>query len=57
VGAVDAALSPDGASLYVDESRIASVGQFAVIGGDLTELAGPPVALPAGATPAGIAAH
>jgi 6-phosphogluconolactonase (cycloisomerase 2 family) len=57
VGAVDAALSPDGASLYVDESRIASVGQFAVNGGDLTELAGPPVALPAGATPAGIAAH
>jgi 6-phosphogluconolactonase len=55
LGAVDAALSPDGASLYVDESRIASVGQFAVDGGDLTELSGSPVALPAGATPAGIA--
>jgi 6-phosphogluconolactonase len=55
LGAVDAALSPDGASLYVDESRIASVGQFAVNGGDLTELSGSPVALPAGATPAGIA--
>lgn len=55
VGAVDAALSPGGASLYVDESRINAVGEFAVSGGDLTELAGSPVALPAGATPAGIA--
>ena len=54
VGAVDARLSPDGRFLYVDESRIGSVGIFAVNGGNLTELATSPVALPAGATPAGI---
>ena len=55
VGAVDAQLSPDGATLFVNESRIASVGAFAVSGGDLTELTSSPTALPAGATPAGIA--
>jgi 6-phosphogluconolactonase len=55
VGAVDARLSPDGTSLYVNESRIASIGEFSVDGGDLTELSGSPVGLPAGATPAGIA--
>jgi 6-phosphogluconolactonase (cycloisomerase 2 family) len=55
VGAVDARLSPDGRTLYVDESRIGKVGEFAVNGGSLTELAGSPVALPAGATPAGVA--
>ena len=55
VGAVDAALTPDDSVLYVNESRIASVGAFSVDGGDLTEIADSPVALPAGATPAGIA--
>jgi 6-phosphogluconolactonase len=55
VGAVDAQLSPDGSILYVDESRIASIGAFAVDGSTLTELASSPFALPAGATPAGIA--
>ena len=54
VGAVDARLSPDGRDLYVDESRIGKVGEFAVNGGNLTELTGSPVSLPAGATPAGI---
>lgn len=54
VGAVDARLSPDGRFLYVDESRIGAVGEFAVHGGSLTELAGSPTSLPAGATPAGI---
>jgi 6-phosphogluconolactonase (cycloisomerase 2 family) len=54
VGAVDARLSPDGAFLYVDESRIGKVGAFAVNGGDLTELPSSSTALPAGATPAGI---
>lgn len=54
VGAVDARLSPDGRTLYVDESRIGKVGEFAVNGGSLTELAGSPVSLPAGATPAGV---
>ena len=54
VGAVDSRLSPDGRFLYVDESRIGSVGIFAVNGGNLTELPASPVKLPAGATPAGI---
>jgi 6-phosphogluconolactonase len=54
VGAVDARLSPDGRDLYVDESRIGKVGEFAVSGGSLTELAGSPVSLLVGATPAGI---
>jgi 6-phosphogluconolactonase len=54
VGAVDARLSPGGRYLYVDESKIGAVGAFAVDGGNLTELAGSPTALPAGATPAGI---
>jgi 6-phosphogluconolactonase len=54
VGAVDARLSPDGHTLFVDESRIGAVGAFAVNGGNLTELASSPTPLPAGATPAGI---
>ena len=53
VGAVDARLSTDGQSLYVDESRADAVGIFAVVGGQLTEQA--TVSLPAGATPTGIA--
>jgi 6-phosphogluconolactonase len=54
VGAVDERLSPDGQFLYLDESKIGSVGEFAVSGGNLTELPGSPVALPTGATPAGV---
>ena len=54
VGAVDARLSPDGGTLYVDESRVGKVGAFAVNGGGLTELTSSPTSLPAGATPAGI---
>jgi 6-phosphogluconolactonase (cycloisomerase 2 family) len=53
VGAVDARLSADGRNLYVDESRVAAVGEFAVSGGQLTELGS--ASLPAGATPAGVA--
>jgi hypothetical protein len=53
VGAVDARLSADGKTLYVDESRIAAVGEFTVNGGQLAELGS--VSLPAGATPAGVA--
>ena len=56
VGAVDARLSPGGRYLYVDESKIGSVGVFAVHGGSLTELPSSPVKLPAGATPAGVIA-
>jgi 6-phosphogluconolactonase len=54
VGAVDARLSPDGGFLYLDETKVGSVGIFAVTGGSLTELSSSPVALPTGATPAGI---
>ena len=54
VGAVDARLSPDGRTLFVDESKIGAVGAFAVRGGNLTELNSSPTALPAGATPAGV---
>jgi 6-phosphogluconolactonase len=54
VGAVDARLSPDGRTLFVDESKIGAVGAFAVNGGNLTELASSPTSLPSGATPAGI---
>jgi 6-phosphogluconolactonase (cycloisomerase 2 family) len=54
VGAVDARLSPNGGTLYVDESKAGKIGAFAVNGGDLTELTSSPTSLPAGATPAGI---
>ena len=54
VGAVDARLSPDGRTLYVDESKIGAVGAFAVSGGNLTELPSSPTSLPPGATPAGV---
>jgi 6-phosphogluconolactonase len=55
VGATDASVSPDGRTLYVNESRVDSVGAFAINSdGTLTELPSSPVALPAGATPAGI---
>jgi 6-phosphogluconolactonase (cycloisomerase 2 family) len=57
VGAVDPGITRDGRTLYINESRIARVGEFAVNGGNLTELASSPVALPAGATPAGIAVN
>lgn len=56
VGAVDARLSPDGRTLFVDESRIGAVGAFAVNRGNLTELGSSPTSLPAGAAPAGIVA-
>jgi hypothetical protein len=55
VGAVDARLSPEGSTLFIDESRIGSVAAFAVSGGSLTQLPSSPTALPAGATAAGIA--
>jgi 6-phosphogluconolactonase len=57
VGAVDARLSPDGGTLFVDESKAGAVAAFAVNGGTLTELASSPTLLPAGATPAGIVAN
>lgn len=54
-GAVDARLSPDGRNLYVDQSKADSVAELAVSGGALTEVG--VAALPAGATPAGIATN
>ncbi|HEY4829778.1 MAG TPA: beta-propeller fold lactonase family protein [Solirubrobacteraceae bacterium] len=53
VGAVDPRLSEDGRTLYLDESRVDALGVFAVDGGQLTQEGS--VALPAGATPAGLA--
>jgi 6-phosphogluconolactonase (cycloisomerase 2 family) len=52
VGAVDARLSTDGHTLYVDESSVAAVGEFDVNGGQLTELGS--ASLPAGAAAAGV---
>ena len=57
VGATDPGVSPDGRTLYVNESRLDAVGAFAIKGGNLIELAGSPTPLPAGATPAGIAVN
>jgi 6-phosphogluconolactonase len=54
VGATDPSVSPDGRTLYVNESRVDTVGAFSINGGTLTELSSSPVSLPAGATPAGI---
>jgi len=54
VGAVDARLSPDGSTLYVNESRADAVAAFSVDGGTLTELSSSPTSLPSGALPAGI---
>jgi 6-phosphogluconolactonase len=56
VGAVDARLSPDGGTLFVDDSRIDAISTFAVDGGSLTGV-GSATALPAGATPAGLAVN
>jgi 6-phosphogluconolactonase len=53
-GAVDARLSPDGKTLLVDGSKADVVASFAVNGGELSELASSPTALPAGAFAAGI---
>jgi 6-phosphogluconolactonase (cycloisomerase 2 family) len=53
VGAVDARLSTNGRTLYVDEGRVDTLGVFAVDGGQLTDQG--TVALPAGPAPAGVA--
>ncbi len=55
VGAVDARLSPNGRTLYVDESKLSAVAELAVAGGHLTRIGA--VSLPSGATPAGIAVN
>jgi hypothetical protein len=53
-GAVDARLSPDGRFLFVTGGRGLVVSGFAVRGGEVTELASSPTALPAGTAPTGI---
>lgn len=53
LGAVDARLSRDGHTLYVDESGVDSLGIFGVNGGQLTAQGS--VSLPVGAAPAGVA--
>jgi 6-phosphogluconolactonase len=53
VGAVDARLSPDGRTLYVNETAAHTVGVFAVSGGQLTQLGS--ASLPASAASAGLA--
>ncbi|MDX6357242.1 MAG: hypothetical protein QOH37_296 [Nocardioidaceae bacterium] len=54
MGAVDARLSPDGSTLSVTGGSGHVVSTFAVNGGQLTELASSPVALPAGSSPTGL---
>ena len=54
VGVVDLRLSPDSRFQYVDEIGAGADAAFTVHGGNLTELASSPAALPAGAAPAGI---
>src|SRR5437667_12851400 len=54
VGAEDARLAPDGATLWVVDTRADAVSAFAVNGGDLTGLPSSPTPLPAGAAPFGI---
>jgi DNA-binding beta-propeller fold protein YncE len=53
-GSFDARLAPDGGTLWVVNDRSNTVSGLTVSGGNLTELASSPTALPAGATPFGI---
>jgi hypothetical protein len=50
VGGTDAAISPDGQNLYINETAAHGVAEMTVNGGNLTELPGSPVALPANIT-------
>jgi 6-phosphogluconolactonase (cycloisomerase 2 family) len=53
--AVDARLSRDGQNLYVNETKVGQVGEFAVKGGNLTEIGS--VAVPTGPGSAGVAVN
>jgi 6-phosphogluconolactonase len=55
IGPFDARLDVGGDYLYVVDAQIAKVSGFEVSGGSLSELTSSPTALPAGATPFGIA--
>ena len=50
VGGTDPAISPDGHNLYINETAAHGVAEMTINGGNLTELPGSPVALPAGIT-------
>jgi hypothetical protein len=50
VGGTDAAVSSDGHNLYINETAAHGVAEMTINGGNLTELPGSPVALPAGIT-------
>ena len=54
IGDVDLRLSPDGKTLFVNGSKAGVVAAFAVNGGELTQLASSPTALPNGAVASGI---
>lgn len=53
--AVDARLSTDGQTLYVNETKFGQIGEFAVDGGTLTEIGSVPISTGAGA--AGVAVN
>ncbi|HWD69607.1 MAG TPA: beta-propeller fold lactonase family protein [Solirubrobacteraceae bacterium] len=50
VGGTDDTISPDGLNLYVNETAAHGVAEMTITGGNLTELPGSPVALPASIT-------
>jgi 6-phosphogluconolactonase len=54
LGPEDARLAPDGATLWVVDTGANALSEFAVRGGNLTERASAPTALPAGSAPFGI---
>ncbi|HEY1967215.1 MAG TPA: beta-propeller fold lactonase family protein [Pseudonocardia sp.] len=58
VGGTDPAITPDGRNLYINETAAHGVAEMTISGGNLTELPGSPVALPASITAsAGAAAN
>jgi 6-phosphogluconolactonase (cycloisomerase 2 family) len=50
VGGTDDTISPDGQNLYINETAAHGVAEMTIQGGNLTELPGSPVALPASIT-------
>jgi 6-phosphogluconolactonase (cycloisomerase 2 family) len=50
VGGTDPTITPDGQNLYINETAAHGVAEMTIEGGNLTELPGSPVALPAGVT-------
>jgi hypothetical protein len=55
IGSTEIRVASDSRDAYVVDNKLAAISAFAVRGGTLTELPSSPVALPAGATPLGIA--